>query len=163
MRTILFLSAAILLADTSFACSCGLHRNTVEEEYRASDAVFRGTVVSSQLSPMKGPPSVCFYEHVIFRVEDAWKGVRKGQLVKFVTGVCPGQCGLSSRSAATSVFFNEGLLDPGTKRLTDWLLYVRGTEPYQLLLCSRSSPMRGYAQGSASEDVPALDRLAGKR
>lgn len=90
-------------AGAAYACSCS-GPGAPEKELRRSDAVFSGTVTSSdaqRTAPVGGPPSL---GEVVFEVEDSWKGASGESVVVYGQGD-EAMCGLDFEEGKTYLVY----------------------------------------------------------
>lgn len=135
------------------ACSCMLRRGTEHEQiaiaFGESGNVFVAKLVTSQISPDSNVPSGKYStEDAIFEVVEVLKGNYKvGDSIHIQSSMGPGSCGISSRNNPVWMLQAERqgpkVIETPLHFSAEWLIYVigGGTEPIELSLCERSSPL----------------------
>lgn len=126
-----------LMANEVLACSCARvsgDKDAVERMFSFADEVFSVEVVNTALVDSGRHPET---QRAELRVLQSWKGSSQpGKVVTTLTVTACCACGLS--------------LKPGEQ----WLMFVRGQEPFSLSDCS-SIPL-----SKAAQDISILDSLA---
>ncbi|MCH1625267.1 hypothetical protein [Fredinandcohnia quinoae] len=124
---IVFLQIISSFPTTTSACSCaGL--SSVEEEFKRSEAVFSGKVISVKDKRSSDGYTV---KSVLFEVMNTWKGVKQSQII-ITTGQGGGDCGIE---------FIEG---------TEYLVYATESDMYGeksliTIMCDRTSTLSSSA------------------
>src|SRR5437763_16725731 len=91
--------ALLSLTSPSQACTC--RSVPIQVYFRHSAAVFSATVLGTKESHEKGYFGIL----ATLRVQDAWKGVRPGQLVTIATGHGGGDCGVEFKRDSVYLVF----------------------------------------------------------
>jgi hypothetical protein len=164
--TAILLIGLVVIPNQALACSC-MPMRSVTASYGEATAVFQGKVISRSLEPdrdNKGNPEAGYFvEHAAFVVERAWKGTRVGQVIRVRSHVGPGVCGISCRNDPPWMLdrpTKKGSLGVPAKISDEWLIFAEGQEPFEISMCTRSTPLNIW---TAHEDIENLDRLiAGK-
>lgn len=91
------LSCFLYLQNSSLACSC-IGKKTVLEEFKSADAVFAGTVLSSDEFLVQDKSLPDGYKMYKLKVSILFASIYKGEIVKdtvsIVTGIGGGDCGI---------------------------------------------------------------------
>jgi hypothetical protein len=137
------------VSATAIACSC---RNVeVSEALEESTTVVVARVVSTHQIPMPTDASGKFIvEEAAFEVMEPIKGAKKiGDRIQIRSEIGPGPCGRSARnSPAWLEEFAPSSNVPKPFPISDiWLIFAYGNEPYELSMCTRSSPMNVRGAG----------------
>jgi hypothetical protein len=107
--------AALAIAARGQACVCSPNWPSVKQEWRSAQAVFLGTVTSAD--PDGDAWQTEFREQAVsVRVDEAFKGVSRGQTVELHQGAT--DCDAKFRTGQRAVFY----LHPGTKH-GSWQIY----------------------------------------
>jgi hypothetical protein len=153
----------LLYLYTSSAIACnGPPAPGAEQALSEANMVVVAEVVSTALHPTLGDTSGRFLtENAVFKVLEAFKGpYRRGDLVKIVSNLGPGQCGMSATNHPVSI---ESIGRDGKPFATTlsgvWLIYGYGDGPYDLDIITRTKPMEF---GGAAE-VKQLRQLVSQR
>jgi len=150
--------------DHVMACSCPSYRGTDHEQaalaYGESGSVFVAKLISTQHLPCsEDSSSSCITEEASFEVAEVLKGNYKiGDIISTKSDIGVGLCGISAlNNPASTLIFDVNNKDITSKIVfsKEWLIYVDPDriEPFELSLCSRSSPisMRMVSQESHAD------------
>jgi hypothetical protein len=139
--------ALTVMSGHADACSCALDSSAEEVQINHAFDDTRVIVVASLVSAKQtSVPDAPNYltEDAEFVVSEVLKGdVVPGQKIRIRSHLGSGSCG---RSAQNNPVWLEEIKAPGepTKPASiskKWLIYGHGSEPYELSLCDRSSPL----------------------
>lgn len=137
MKTLIFLlilfASLMFSPDPILACSC-LPTKSVAQELKQSTAVFTGKVI--RIKRHKQSENIFASVEVTFRVEKAWKGLKRKTITVFT----------SSNSAACGYGFRENQI---------YLVYANGNDEGKLStgICSRTKMVK-----DAREDLKELGK-----
>jgi hypothetical protein len=139
--------ASLLATANANACSCALpgklsDDQQIDQEFRGAKAVFVAKVVSIKQMP-EDSTGRYIVEDAEFVVLEVLKGAMKARdTVRIKSHIGPGPCGRSARNNPPwLVLAEKGEADKIATFSDEWLIYARGSEPYELSYCDRSFPM----------------------
>ncbi len=162
-RFMLLLSLVLAIPARADACSCvalqGSDVEQIEQSLNEADTVFVARLKRSSLKPdRRERRSVA--EDAWFEVVEVFKGpLRVGQAVHVYQLLGASACAQSSTNDPPWLYRAEkgGDVEP-IKVSKEWLVYSRGSEPFELSRCTRSAPM----SAGGGEDVKVLRHLLKK-
>ena len=141
LTAVLFLGG---LADAAaVTCTCPGPRS-IESALRHSTLVVLANAISIEQQPTRGDSTGRFVtETASFKIMESWKGpYRRGATIAISSPLGPGACGMSARNDPPWL----DSIDPATHAVRHpafsglWILYASGNTPYEISMCSRSTP-----------------------
>lgn len=137
-------------AGTAHACSCAGTPN-VEEEFRASDAVFSGEMVRGGIED-PDPEDGAMFGGIEFRVDESWKGVSGESAVVY------GQSTAYYGELEVGDIVTESSCVYPFEKGENYLVYAKRYEDgFRVEPCSGTAPL-----DDAGEDVEDLNTLVDK-
>jgi hypothetical protein len=147
-----------MVSTAAIACSCDKVELSEALE-QSTTAVVARVVSTHQMAVPEDPSGKYIVEDASFEVIESIKGTKKvGDRIQIRSEIGPGPCGRSARNSP--IWLEEAAVPasdvPKAFPISEtWLIFGYGNEPYELSMCTRSSPMNVHG----ADDLEIVRKL----